>query len=137
MGAEGQVGRVGQVGQAGLDSRWLDAAVLTTLLVVLTAIFDRFERHKPVWRRLAKIGALVALMLVSIESLGRVWGYALVGVMLMAGTALHFAVLSKLGINGLTAEPRDKFEALLRDIQDKGELPTLLRLAKSRRRSSR
>ena len=77
------------------DSRWFDAAVLTTALVVLTAIFDRFERHKPAWRRLGKIVALVAIALVLIESLGRTWAYAIFGLLLLAGTGLHFVVLSK------------------------------------------
>ena len=118
------------------DSRWLDLAAVTTLLVVLTIAFDRFERHKPAWRRVAKIAVLVALVLVAIAALGRAWGYAVLGLMLMAGTAFHFVVLSKLGINGWTGEPRDKFEALLREIETHGERRTLLRVATSRRRSS-
>jgi hypothetical protein len=67
------------------DSRWFDAAVLTTALVVLTAIFDRFERHKPAWRRVGKIVVLVALVLVAIEGLGRAWGYSVLGLMLVTG----------------------------------------------------
>lgn len=118
------------------DSRWIDVAALTTLLVVLTVVFDRFERHKPAWRRLAKIAVLVALPLVLIETAGRPWAYGVLGLLLLAGAAFHFLVLSKLGINGLTGEPRDKFEALLRAIEKEGELPTLLRVATSRRRSS-
>jgi len=118
------------------DSRWFDAAVLTTALVVLTAIFDRFERHKPAWRRVGKIVVLVALVLVAIEALGRAWGYAVLGLLLLAGTALHFVVLWKLGINGFTAEPREKFETLLHEIKTHGERRTLLRVATSRRRSS-
>ena len=117
-----------------LDSRWVDVAVLTTLLVVLTVVFDRFERHKPAWRRLAKIAVLVALVLVVIESLGRAWGYGVLALLFAAGTALHFTVLSRLGINGWTGEPRDKFEALLREIEAHGEARTLLRLAAPRRR---
>jgi len=112
------------------DSRWFDAAVLTTALVVLTAIFDRFERHKPAWRRVAKIAVLVALVLLAIEGLGRAWGYSVLGLMLVTGTAFHFAVLSKLGINGWTGEPRDKFDALLREISADGEAATLLRIAR-------
>jgi len=118
------------------DSRWFDLAVLTTSLVVLTAVFDRFERHKPAWRRVGKIVALVALVLVVIEGLGRTWAYTIFGLLLLAGTALHFVVLSKLGINGFTGKPRDKFETLLHEIETHGERRTLLRVATSRRRSS-
>lgn len=119
-----------------LESRWFDVAALTTLLVALTLVFGRFERHKPAWRRLAKIAVLVGLLLVAIEGLGRAWGYAVLGLLLAAGMAFHFVVLSKRGINGWTGEPRDKFDALLRDIRTHGELRTLLSIAISRRRSS-
>ena len=118
------------------DSRWIDAAGLTMLLVALTVMFNRFERHKPAWRRVGKIAVLVALVLVVIEAAGRAWGYALLVLLLVMGTAFHFAVLTKLGINGWTAEPRDKFEALLREIETHGELRTLLSVARPRRRSS-
>jgi len=119
----------------GFESRWVDVAVLTTLLVVLPLVFGRFERHKPAWRRIAKIAALVAMVLLAIEGLGRAWGYAIFGLMLLAGMALHFVVLSKLGINGFTGEPRHKFEALLAEIETHGERRTLLRIATSRRRA--
>jgi|SRR5678816_2880996 hypothetical protein len=112
------------------DSLWFDVAGFTTLCVVLTVAFGRFERHKPAWRRLAKIAVLVALALVLTESLGRAWAYTIFALLLMTGAALHFAVLSTLGINGWTGEPRDKFEALLREIEAQGERRTLLRLAR-------
>jgi len=54
----------------------------------------------------------------------------------LAGTALHFTVLSRLGINGWTGEPRDRFEALLREIEAKGERRTLFNVVRPRRRSS-
>ena len=118
------------------DSLWFDVAGFTTLCVVLTVAFGRFERHKPAWRRVGKIVVLVALVLVAIEALGRAWGYAVLGLLLLAGTALHFVVLWKLGINGFTAEPREKFETLLHEIETHGERRTLMRVATSRRRSS-
>lgn len=113
-----------------LDSRWFDVAGLTTLLVALTALFNRFERHKPAWRRVGKIAVLVSLVLVVIEAAGRTWGYALLVLMLVMGTAFHFAVLTKLGINGWTGEPRDKLDALLHEISADGEATTLLRIAR-------
>ena len=119
-----------------MDSRWFDVAAFTTVCVVLTVAFGRFERHKPAWRRLGKVAALVALALVLIEGLGRPWAYAIFGLLMLAGTAFHFAVLSKLGINGFTGEPRDKFKALLHEIETHGERRTLWKVATSRRRSS-
>jgi hypothetical protein len=112
-----------------LDSRWFDVAGFTAMCVVLTIVFDRFERHKPAWRRLAKIAALVGLALILVAGLGRAWAYPIFGLLLLAGTALHFVVLSKLGINGFTGEPRDRFDALLREIAANGERRTLLKVA--------
>jgi len=118
-----------------LDSRWFDVAGFTALCVVLTVAFGHFERHKPMWRRLGKIAALVGVALVLVESLGRAWAYSIFGLLMLAGAAFHFVVLSRLGINGWTGEPRDKFEALLREIEIQGERRTLLKIATSRRRS--
>ena len=117
----------------GIDSRWVDVAALTTLLIGLTLVFGRFERHKPAWRRLAKIAVLAGLLLLAIEGLGRAWGYAVLGLLLLSGVALHFTVLSRLGIDGWTGEPRDKFEALLQEIDAHGEARTLLRHARRRK----
>jgi hypothetical protein len=44
-------------------------------------------------------------------------------------------VLVRLGINGWTGEPRDRFEALLREIEVHGEAATLLRIALGSRRA--
>ena len=119
-----------------LDSRWFDVAGFTALCAVLTVVFGRFEQHKPAWRRLAKLAVLMALLLALIETVGRGWGYGVLGLLLAAGTALHFTVLSSLGINGWTGEPREKFEALLREIDATGEARTLLTIAWSRLRGA-
>ena len=112
------------------DSRWFDVAAFATLSVVLTVAFGRFEQHKPAWRRLSKLAALRVLLVVLVEIAGRPVAYGVLGLLLMAGASFHFAVLSKLGINGLTGEPRDRFEALLREFETEGETQTMLRLAR-------
>ena len=112
------------------DSRWFDVAAFTTLWVVLMVVFGRFEQHKPAWRRLSKCAALLIVLLVLVETTGRLVAYAVLGLLLMAGAAFHFAVLSKLGINGWTGEPRDRFEALVREGKTHGETRTILRLAR-------
>jgi hypothetical protein len=112
------------------DSRWFDVAAFTTLWVVLVVAFGRFEQHKPAWRRLSKFAVLLVLLLVLVETAGRLVAYGVLGLLLMAGTSIHFAVLSKFGINGWTGEPRDRFEALLREFRLHGETRTMLRLAR-------
>ncbi len=72
-----------------------------------------------------------------IETAGRLWAYVSLGVLLTAGGWIHFTVLSQRGINGWTGEPREKFEALLREIEVHGEVRTLLRLGRGLRPRSR
>ena len=114
-----------------LDSRWFDVAAFSTLWAVLTVVFGHFNQHKPAWRRLAKFAALLTLLLVLIETAGRLWAYVSLGVLLTAGGWVHFAVLSKRGINGWTGEPREKFEVLLRDVEAQGDLRSLLTFARN------
>jgi hypothetical protein len=115
------------------DSRWLDVAVFSTLWAGLVIVFGRFEQHKPAWRRLLKFAVLLALLLGLIASAGRAWAYGVLALFFAAGGALHFAVLSRRGINGWTGEPREKLEALLREIERDGEARSLLRVARNLR----
>jgi hypothetical protein len=114
-----------------IDSRWFDVAAFSTLWAGLVIVFGHFEQHKPAWRRLLKFALLLMLLLLLVETLGRPWAYAVLGLLLATGTAFHFTVLSTLGINGWTGEPREKFEALLREIALDGEAATFLRLARA------
>ena len=119
------------------DTRWFDVAAFGTLWAVLVILFGHFEQHKPVWRRLLKFALLLTLLLVLIETAGRAWSYGVLGLLLAAGGAIHFTVLSNRGINGWTGEPREKFEALLREIERRGEARALWESLTPTRRSSR
>src|SRR5688572_28791939 len=112
------------------DSRWFDVAALTSLWAVLTVVFGRFAEHKPAWRRLSKFAVFLVLLLVLVEIAGRRVAYGVLGMLLMTGAAILFAVLSKLGINGWTAEPRDKFDALVREGKARGETRAILALVR-------
>jgi hypothetical protein len=109
------------------DSRWFDVAAFSTLWVVLGVLFGKFEQHKPAWRRLSKKAALLILLLVLVETAGRPVAYGVLGLLLLAGATVHFVVLSRLGINGWTGEPRDKLEALVRELETHGDTRTILR----------
>lgn len=113
-----------------LDSRWFDVAAFSTLWAVLVIVFGRFEQHKPAWRRLLKFAVMLALLLGLIESAGRTWAYVVLALFLAAGGAIHFTVLSTRGINGWTGEPRERLDALLREIERDGEVRSLLRVAR-------
>ena len=68
----------------------------------------------------------MVLLLVLVEVAGRRVAYGVLGLLLVSGASVHFAVLSKRGINGWTGEPRDRFEALLREIESRGEARMIL-----------
>ena len=112
------------------DSRWFDIAAFSTLWVVLTVVFGRFEQHKPAWRRLSKWAVFLVLLVGLIETAGRPVAYGVLGLLIIVGASFHFALLSKLGINGWTGEPRDRFDALVRELEVHGERRTILRLAR-------
>lgn len=112
------------------DTRWFDVATFSTLWVVLLLVFGHFEQHKPAWRRLTKFAVLLVLFLVLAETAGRPVAYAVLGLLLIAGASLHFAVLSRRGINGWTGEPRERFNALLREIELHGEARMFLLAAR-------
>jgi hypothetical protein len=63
--------------------------------------------------------------------------YGILGLLLASGAAFHFTVLSKLGINGWTGEPRERFDALLREIALRGEVATLFRSLVARERGGK
>ena len=111
-------------------TRWFDVATFSTLWVVLVLVFGHFEQHKPAWRRFTKFAVLLVLLLALVETAGRLVAYGLLGLLLAAGASLHFAVLSRRGINGWTGEPRDRFEALLREIELQGEARMFLKAAR-------
>ena len=118
-----------------LESRWFDVAAFSTLWAGLVIVFGHFEQRKPAWRRLLKFALLLALLIGLVDIAGRGWAYGALALLLVAGGTIHFTVLSKHGINGWTGEPREKFEALLREIADRGEVRTLL-LSRPKRGSS-
>jgi hypothetical protein len=100
------------------DTPWFDVAVVATLLAVGNALFGRFSEYQPRWRRLLKIALGVVLFVgVSVWG-GRAWLYAAIGATLAAVAVIHAWWLPKHGVNGWTAEPRERYYALLgRDAQ--------------------
>ncbi len=89
-----------------------DLAVVAVVLVIGNVAFRRFEPHAPLWRRLLKIiAALAVTALVS-----RYFGHAGVVVACIVAALpvlyIHAIWLPRHGVNGWTAEPRDKYHAL-------------------------
>ena len=96
-----------------LDTRWFDVAVVLGIFAFGSILFGIFEQHKPRARRVLKVIVFLGLTVLIAETAGRAWAYAFLAVPLVAAAYIHAVWLPKHGINGLTAEPYDKYLALL------------------------
>jgi hypothetical protein len=93
---------------------WFDVAVVMTIFAVGSVLFGRFEEHKPRGRRLLKVAIVTAVVVTLAATAGRVWAYGVMAIPLIAAAYAHLVWLPKRGINGWTAEPRDKYLELVR-----------------------
>ena len=95
------------------DTRWFDVAVVMSIFAVGGVCFGRFEQHKSRGRRVLKQVLVLGVFILIANSAGRAWAYGLVGVMGLGAVVVHLWWLPKNGINGWTAEPYDKYLALI------------------------
>jgi hypothetical protein len=96
------------------DTLWFDVAVVMTIFAVGSILFGRFEEHKPRWRRVLKVAVVLAVTLALATTMGRLWAYGVLMLPLLGAAWAHLYWLPKHGINGWTAEPRDKYLELVR-----------------------
>ena len=95
------------------DTLWFDVAIVMIIFAAGSILFGRFEEHKPRWRRLFKVAIVLAVTLTLSATLGRVWAYGVLALPLLGAAWVHLYWLPKNGINGWTAEPRDKYLQLV------------------------
>ena len=98
----------------GMETRWFDVAVVTSLFAVGSILFGRFEEHKPRWRRLLKFLVVAVLYVGLSAAVGRGWALVALAIPLVGAAYVHFVWLPKHGINGWTGEPRDRYLELMR-----------------------
>ena len=95
------------------DTHWFDLALVASLIALGSILFGRFEEHKPRWRRVLKAVLGTALVMGVTVGAGRVWGMLLVVLILAAVAVIHAWWLPRHGVNGWTAEPRERYHELL------------------------
>lgn len=95
------------------DTLWFDVALMATLIAIGSTLLGRFEEHKPRWRRVLKVSLGIGLFVGVSATAGRPWMLALLGLTLVAVAIVHAWWLPKHGVNGWTAEPRERYYALL------------------------
>jgi hypothetical protein len=89
----------------------LEVAIITGIFAVGNILFGHFEEGTPKWRRVTKLFLFVGIAILITETLGRLWFYVLLALMSFAVLLIHAWWLPKHGINGWTAEPKEKYYA--------------------------
>ena len=95
------------------NTPWFDVALTSAVFMVGQLCLGRFVEHQSRFRRLLKSGIGIALIVAISVWAGRLWLYLLLGVVLVGVGVVHGWWLPRRGINGWTAEPRDRYYALL------------------------
>ena len=90
----------------------LDVAMMAVLLVLGIVTFRHFEQRTPLWRRLLKVFAALAMTAVTSYYFGRTGVIIMFGIAALPVIYVHAIWLPRHGVNGWTGEPREKYYAL-------------------------
>ena len=96
-----------------VNSLWFEIAIVMTLVGFGSILFGHFEEHKSKWRRFLKVVILLAVILTISTTIGRIWAFGFLGLLLLVVLFLHAWWLPKHGVNGWTGEPKDKYYKLI------------------------
>jgi hypothetical protein len=90
----------------------LDVAMMAAFLTVGNVAFRHFEPMMPWWRRLLKSVVILAITAAISYYFGRKGVLIAFGLAAVALLYVHGIWLPRHGVNGWTAEPKDKYYAL-------------------------
>ena len=93
---------------------WFELAVAFGLTCIGGIVLQSFAEGVPKWRRAAKMLLGGAISVFVSATAGREWFFVMVGLVAVGVVAVHCWWLPKHGINGWTAEPKEKYYALRR-----------------------
>jgi hypothetical protein len=95
------------------DTYWFDVAVVVFLLMLGQLFFGRFSEYQQRWRRLLKSLVGIVLIVGTAALFGRAWMWVLIAAIGVALIVVHGWWLPRNGVNGWTAEPRERYYELL------------------------
>jgi uncharacterized membrane protein len=90
---------------------WFEIALITSIFAIGQIFFAHFEIKTPKWKKLLKILFFIAFSCTISVSFGRLWFFVLLVFLTAFVSFIHIWWLPKHGINGWTAEPREKYYA--------------------------
>jgi uncharacterized membrane protein len=99
---------------------------LTETLIVLTiaslayfVVFNKFEKHVPMQRRITKLFIVVGVLTIIGILFGRFAFWGVIALMTIGQVYVHAVYFPKYGVNGWTAEPYDKYLELTERMKSK------------------
>lgn len=95
-----------------MNTLWFEVAIITSIFSLGHIFFGHFEVYTPKWKKVLKIIVFTVLACTLSTLLGRAWFFVMLGVLSGFVIVIHGWWLPKNGINGLTAEPKEKYYAL-------------------------
>ncbi len=93
------------------------AVVFTVASLAYFVVFNKFEKHVPLKRRVAKLFILVGVLTGIGILFGRYGFWGLIGLMTIGQIYVHGWYFPKHGVNGWTAEPYDRYLELTEEMK--------------------
>src|SRR3954471_6427454 len=97
------------------DTLWFDAAIVCAIFAVGNICFGRFSEHQSRLARVAKLVVTLAIVLGLSASAHRGWAYGVLSAAVIPFLYVHGYWLPKHGVNGWTAEPRERYMELMKE----------------------
>jgi uncharacterized membrane protein len=94
--------------------------ILVVLMIACIAyflVFNNFEKHLPAQRRVVKLFVVIGILAVIGILFGRYAFWGVITLMTAGQVILHAWYFPKQGINGLTAEPYDRYLATIQKMK--------------------
>lgn len=96
------------------NTLWFEIAIVMAIFAFGNILFGHFEAHKPKWQRVLKIVNVTVIFVVLSVFLGRAWAFGFLALLLLGAAIIHLWWLPRNGVNGWTAEPRERYYELIK-----------------------
>ena len=91
------------------DTLWMEVGIVSTTIALGHIFLGHFEERTPRSRKFFKYVGAMALVLGLSYFFGRTIALSVYGLLYLPVLYIHWVYLPKMGINGWTGEPKDKY----------------------------